>query len=53
MVVACGTNAQGYSVDDIVELAMKIEQAGIKFYSSLAIQEVITPVRDVFVYLAE
>lgn len=52
MAVACGTNQQGFSVEDIIDVAVKIEQAGKKFYSNLAIQEVNEPVRDVFVYLS-
>ncbi|MEW6698020.1 MAG: ferritin family protein [Bacillota bacterium] len=52
MTIACGNNKEGFSVENIVGLAVKIEQAGKKFYSSLAIQEVNQPVQDLFAYLA-
>ena len=52
MTIACGLDKQGFSVSDIIEVAVKIEQAGKKFYSSLAIQEVNEPVRDLFIHLA-
>lgn len=52
---SCGNNAARVKpdIEGIIDLAVKIEQAGQKFYSALAIVEYNDKIKDLLVFLAE